>query len=816
MSIDYEAALNNLRQLNLLGPTDRNEATTRFHLIDVLLKEVLAWEIADIECETILDSERTDYILGNPRRFAVWEAKREGIQFELPVGFNKQICKLQTLRELGGALKSAIDQVQKYAQLHGLPIAVICNGRQVIAFLGSRQDGVPPLEGNALCFTSLEDIEESFDTFWGNLSKRGVETSLIQRTLRSDGMPLPPSKLSASLHPYPGIKGRNDLQVSLKQLGELFLFDLATLPQNEHEFLERCYANTGALSQHALVSKQILESRYALLMRGEESTVQLEAAATKQGLSAEFAESVTHGSTPDEVAAALKRRPIIVLGDVGVGKTVFLRNLIQVTARAQLDKSITLYVDFLREPALAQDLAAFVQSRCEIQLRDDYGIDLHDNKFVRDVYRGDLIRFSRGVYGPYKESRPDMYLEKEIAFLEEKINDHSGHLRASLEQIVKSRRRQIVLFLDNIDQRTEDFQEQVYVIGHALAESWPIVAFICLRPDTFFKSRAKGSLSAYQPRAFSITPPRIDSVVVKRLQYALAKMSNEGRMENFPTNIVIDSPSLQSFLQALIKSLQQNDALVELIDNLSGRNVRSALDFVNTFIGSGHVDARKIIEKQNDSGYTISEHEFLRAVIFGDQTHYDPRTSQICNLFDVTLPDGREHFLLTILLSYIERSADSGEGFSSASGTFRFAQDLQFGSLQIYSALERAVGRGLLETSPKFATSDRWEEFRITSVGAYSTKRLLSSFAYVDAMIVDTPIMDPIVRAAIRNATTIHQRLDRFEIFLDYLSVQAGKVDWRAAGFDLDTSFEALRQDFQRARRGAMQSRGGASGRLAT
>ena len=805
MSIDFESARNNLKQLVLTSSEldCRNEATTRLHLIDVLLKEVLAWDLSDIECETIFEGDRTDYILGNPRRIAVWEAKREGISFALPVGFNKIICKIQTLRDLGGDLKDAVDQVQHYAQLHGLPVAAISNGHEVIAFLGSRQDGISPLDGNALCFSSLEEMDDNFDLFWSSLSKPGIETLSIHRTLRADGMPLPPPKLSASIHPYPGTKGRNDLQVSLRQLGELFLFDLATLPENEEEFLERCYAQTGALSQHALVSKQILETRYSLLAKDELSDVELKPATMKHGLTEDFTDSLRQGSTPDEIAAALKRRPIIVLGDVGVGKTIFLRNFIHVAAKAEMERAITLYVDFLREPALSSNLSNFVLARCEDQMHKDYGIDLQENKFIRDVYRGELARFSKGVYGDYKESNPSLYLDKEIQFLESKLADRAAHLRASLQQIVKSRRRQIVLFLDNIDQRTEDFQEQVYVIGHALAETWPIVAFICLRPDTYFKSRSTGSLAAYQPRAFTITPPRIDTVIVKRLQYALAKMSNEGRMDNFPANIAINSGSLSAFLKSLIWSLQTNDSLVELIDNLSGRNVRSALDFVNTYIGSGHIDSKKIIDIQNESGYTVSDFEFLRALIYGDHEHFDPESSQICNLFDISLPDGREHFLLILLLSFIERSSDSGEGFATASSTFRYAQNLQFAPLQVHVAIERAVARGLIEVSPKFAPAQRWTAFRITSIGAYSLARLLKSFAYVDAMIVDTPIIDGVIRSAIRDAHTIHQRLNRFEVFLDYIDQQSKKVDWVLAGFAWAEAFEGLKQDYQRARRRA-------------
>jgi predicted type IV restriction endonuclease len=76
MPVDFETAKENLRAMStsegVLG--SRNEATTRFQLIDRLLKEVLGWEIADIDCEVYREGDYADYTLGNPRRFAVWEA----------------------------------------------------------------------------------------------------------------------------------------------------------------------------------------------------------------------------------------------------------------------------------------------------------------------------------------------------------------------------------------------------------------------------------------------------------------------------------------------------------------------------------------------------------------------------------------------------------------------------------------------------------------------------------------------------------------------------------------------------------------------
>lgn len=211
---DFEQGLLNFLKLQNEPQSlaDRNEATTRLHLINQIIVEALAWDLASVSCEVSLRGEYADYILGNPRRLAIWEAKREGVHFELPQGFNKTVCKLRTLQESSVPLSAAVDQVLSYCQAHGVGVAVICNGHQVIAFIASRHDGVPPREGNALCFLSMEDIGKNFRLFWDNLSKPGLESQFIYKTLRAEGTPLPPEKLSAKIATYPGIKNRNEQQ----------------------------------------------------------------------------------------------------------------------------------------------------------------------------------------------------------------------------------------------------------------------------------------------------------------------------------------------------------------------------------------------------------------------------------------------------------------------------------------------------------------------------------------------------------------------------------------------------------------------------
>ena len=258
----------------------RNEADTRLHLIDQLLFDCLGWHREDCHAEEQFNGTYTDYTFLTPRKF-VLEAKRDGIYFDLPAGFNKLSCKIATLADADSAVDSAIRQAMRYCQERSIPLGAVCNGHQLIAFLGSRPDGIPPMSGICIVFNSLEQMVANFRTLWDNLSRPGVLAYTLHSTLKGDGVQPPPEKLSSRIPGYPVFKNRNPFQTELKILGDLFIEDVVRAPQLEQEFLEKCYSQSGALSQYASISKQILQARYSSLFERELAGPTLEPVSTK-------------------------------------------------------------------------------------------------------------------------------------------------------------------------------------------------------------------------------------------------------------------------------------------------------------------------------------------------------------------------------------------------------------------------------------------------------------------------------------------------------------------------------------------------------
>jgi hypothetical protein len=735
------------------------------------------------------------YIHGSQANFNNRGKKRRDY-FEVPAEKDRLEYSLSALMRDYSHLKAAIVQATGYCQSRGIPFGVVSNGHQIVAFVATRSDGLPPFEGKALVFPSLDFMLSHFLDLWQALSKTAVEQKKLYARLIGDILPELPTKLSSNITVYPGVVNRNVFQTDLQIISELVIEDITRSHELEANFLEECYSQSGALSQFALISKSILQARYAALYESDTLGPTPVPAVNKEGIS------------PELFAESLSRRPILLIGDVGVGKTTFIRHLIKIDAVQVFQNAISLYIDLGSQATLSMDLRIFVPDEITKQLREDHGVDIEERNFVRGVYHGQLERFSSGIYSDLRESDPALFRQKEIGFLEQKLNNREEFLQNALEHIARGRRKQIIVFLDNADQRSDDIQQQAFLIAQELAAHWPAAVFVALRPETYFRSMKVGALSGYHPKAFTISPPRIVFVIEKRLDFALKITSGEIPLQVMDVPVQVQLSKLDSIIRIFLDSLSFYKTLGEFIDNIAGGNVRLALDLIKGFFGSGHVDTQKIIDKYDESGsYYVPLHEFLRAVIFGDAKYYEPDRSPIANLFDVSHVDPKEHFLLPLLIGLLAsvNNPSVEDGFVETSKVYEHLQALGFTPEQIDAAIIRGHNKKLIETGARRIPQPGQtmpQTLRATTVGLYHISRLCHQFSYIDAIIVDTPVFDPMVRSLIHNVSYIDQRIERADIFRQYLDDQwsrlsntpaAATYDWSAASASLKKDIEHVK-----------------------
>lgn len=780
-------------------PRDWNEANTRFHIIDRILRDCLGWPSGEFDLEKPQGRNYSDYELGKPA-VAIWEAKREGKTFEVPVRRSGSIVhRISSVVLLSPEAKEAISQVNGYCLSRGVDLAVATNGHQVIAF---RAGADLPTSKTARCivFDSLAHFRSNFPRAWQLLSPAGVAAGNLFKFLDQSAAPKPPEKLSAAIPDYPQLRQQSDLQRSLSDVAELLLLSVDDQEDIEEQFFKQCYCESGALSQHALISKKLLSARYASLfpdahdapepqpVRGKDRKAQL---------------------TPAVLAEAISNRPIALVGDVGVGKSSFLKHLMYVSAYPEFQHALYAYVDLGRKGVLAESLHELVLDQIEEALIGAYGIDVLDATFVRAVYKKEIRRFETGIYGDWKTSKPDKFDEKLIEMLAERQSNRSEHLRLSIRHLATQKRKQVIIALDNADQRTTNIQSEAFVIAQTLASEWSATVFISIRPKTFFLSKRAGALSAYPHRVFTVAPPRIDEVIEKRLIFALNIAEGRVQMERLQA-ISFQLGNVATFVKVLLASINRFDQVKIFLENITGGNIRELIQFVTGLFGNPNMDTQgAVIALERDNEYAMPVHEFWKVALKGDYQYYDPEKAMATNIFDVQSNDEREHFLMPLLLAFMDSSGAhrTAEGFVSFTDLVAEMQSFGFKPASVDAALRAANNKKIIE-APDRITFEEDEDgvyglmptsFRLNTTGAYHLKIWMADFAYLDAMCVDTPIFDADIAGELRESIRSHTISDRYARavrFRDYLGAVWTQMDHQPSYFDWESTVRSGQHSF--------------------
>ena len=208
---------------------------------------------------------------------------------------------------------------------------------------------------------------------------------------------------------------------------------------------------------------------------------------------------------------------------------------------------------------------------------------------------------------------------------------------------------------------------------------------------------------------------------------------------------------------------------------------------VYSFLTSLHLDTNEILDKYRvNPKYLVPVHHALRAILFEDCMHFDPRRSPFTNLFDVQHGDRTEHFSRICALTFLIAVPDAHPKyrFAKVLELYQHLQHAGYSASHASWTVEYLFTRKCIESrDPVEHWSDGVKEVRITSLGKYHIGDLCRTFQYLDAMSVDTPVMDDLARVKITDVGGIRERLERSKVFLSYLANAAhGITDSTTAG----------------------------------
>jgi GTPase SAR1 family protein len=610
---EMTVGISKLREIISARPADSaywNEAQNRFQFIDRLLSECLGWQRPYIEVENSDElGGKSDYMLGRPPK-AVLEAKKEAKHFNIPpAGKPNIVRKLRPLVDSCKNLEEAVRQVIPYCAMRGAAIAIICNGPQLLVFQAIIL-GQSPTDGECYLFNGFDAYLDNFPLLWSILSPEGISENRAYREFALHRNPRIPPKASSAISEPTKFRYRNRFQENLRSLASLLLEDIIDDPSIKPTFYRECYVSSDANNRHLLLSKQVIASRYKRVTGDGTTPAPLERSTTVDA---------TGSIKFDDPALALGRgsRPIVVIGDIGVGKTSFFENLFE-----QLDSSVkgdTLFIHLNLgiKANLSEGLKAYILAEIPSFLKARYNIDIENREFVQSIYYDEIERFDKSVKGALKQIDPTSYEKEKIAFLDEKVRRRDGHLHASLGHLAHGQNKQIILVIDNADQRTFEVQQEAFLIAQEFAATRNLLVFVALRPSTFFQSKLTGALSGYQNKVLAIAPPPADEVLQKRITFAVRVA--EGKIAPpLLSGIRLQVRGIIHFLNATLRSIRANESIRQFLSNITGGNTRLVIELITSFCRSPNVDSQKIVEIEETTGdYKAPLHEFTKHALFG-------------------------------------------------------------------------------------------------------------------------------------------------------------------------------------------------------
>ena len=402
-----------------------------------------------------------------------------------------------------------------------------------------------------------------------------------------------------------------------------------------------------ANNRHLLLSKRIISNRYRRVGGDGVSPSALDGlSGIEQNDDLNFEDS-----TLQDIAGS---RPVVIIGDVGVGKTSFFENLYEKLDQTEKADTYFVHLNLGLKANLSDDIKGFVLTEIPRVLREVYGVDIDSAAFADAVHYEEMNRFDKGVKGRLKTIDPTAYQKEKVEFISELLANRSGHLHAAIGHLSRGRGKRIILVIDNADQRSIGVQQEAFLIAQELAASRNLLVFVALRPSTFYSSKTTGALSAYQNKIFTISPPPADEVVVKRLAFAVRVAEGKVAPASL-SNIRLQLSSVIHFLEATLRSIRQNPDIRRFLSNISGGNTRSVIELITAFVGSPNVDSKKVVDIEARTGrYVVPLHEFTKHALLGDYAYYNSQSSLVaCNIFDVGMADPREHFLVSVVISYL-------------------------------------------------------------------------------------------------------------------------------------------------------------------
>src|SRR3989344_2018551 len=737
-----------------------SEAETRFHIIDRLIRELLACEPGQIGVEKRTEVGIIDYLLRSGDTALVIEAKRIGSKLASPT--RRKTFKLKGSFLGRSEMKVAIEQAAKYAESKKIPIVIATNGLCWCIFtLDAFRQG----NGDAVVLFPFEYSEDA-ERLFNLLSSTGVSVLALEGFIEKQNPP-PERRLLAIVQDSESRVDRNNVADHIAPALDNALY--SEVFSSNPDYLRKCYVTTAARTKYDttlemhLVGMKPISIQPARKIRTHKG---------KEGLT-----ELIEGAEPSAAPPVT-----LIIGQVGVGKSTYLKHFEFVSGRESLErkKAHWIYIDF-EAMGSGGNVRSFIYEKLKSYLLDP-SRKLDFDTTIRPAYKEQIEVLRRGPYALTAKD-PVKFDETITSIISQDFEKTEPYVDKVLGYISQS--NLCVIVLDNVDLYPQgELERSALSEGLGLSKRLRCHIVVSIRDTTFINYKDDPMFNAFEFRKFWLDPPPFKEVLSRRLSLSEVILRNHPADLTFSNGMHLRVPNLGVFFEITQRSLLSGYS-GEFIDAFANRNIRRGLTLVKNFLTSGHVradEALKAFVTHDDRGWKFPFQEVFKGAVLGQWKYFkENRLGECINIYDSRLNFRTLRLLRLYLINFLyERAKNERTAIVQIQDCIELFSRLGVSSQQILDVLDGLMSAGLIgDKTGKIQNSPASEVF-LSKLGGYYTRRLAHRMPYIESCLYDTAIEDDDAWAGLAELTRqiedegrivkrMEMRGERLLLFLNYL-----------------------------------------------
>jgi hypothetical protein len=345
-----------------------------------------------------------------------------------------------------------------------------------------------------------------------------------------------------------------------------------------------------------------------------------------------------------------------------------------------------------------------------------------------------------------------------------------------------------IIVFDNLDQLDPDAVSKICTLGRAVYLTTQLCVVTAMRPATYRTQVERDFEKSAMPRfSVDIEPPDLRAVIRSRLGKALKERTSL-RMSTGPFVLTVDDieESLNSLSDKVLTPRNQE----VFLRDICGDNVRKALVSFEYFLRYRDLKFQLLFATKSSVEPTEELHgtwfdHFLDGLMVGDREFYQDGSSPISNIL-VFQWNGRDDFLILYwclsLLNWAGR-------YTKASELASWTHKLGYEDDMVLAALEHLLHRRLVYCPSREGRLECRSEVMLSRSGAYYLDRLLRNPQYIYQAVYDVPLPHAKWKDSAGDSFPVRMN-SILELLHTVFEVEAEQILLLCA--DAEASFEAL------------------------